>query len=76
MSFEINYTLIPDDITDNFAHWCGRDSDDIEEEEYNLKRDIELKKFKCERYYNEFNVLVYRFESRAHYNWFIIRWSS
>lgn len=74
MSFEIFYTQIPEHVTDNFTSTCGRHTD-ILEDNYNTNRDNLLKEFKCSRVFDTNDKLVYRFKSRAHYDWFLLRWS-
>ena len=74
MTFEIYFEHIPYIARENFLTACGR-YDYILSDIFTIRREQELAKFNCKRFRNHQDELVYEFESEAHYNWFILRWS-
>jgi hypothetical protein len=74
MTFEIYFENIPQIVKTNFLIDC----DNYHQGGVNHINETinkELAKFKGKRFKNCHDKLVYEFESEAHYNWFVLRYS-
>jgi|LakMenE01Jun11ns_1017448.scaffolds.fasta_scaffold9621407_3 hypothetical protein len=75
MTFEVKFKNIPDITRENFLTACGKYDDFVSKYDFDTRRNHELAKCKGNRVSNGLGELVYEFESEAHYNWFVVRWS-
>ena len=69
MTYPVLWGDIPDETLDNFKRHCGYPSSTTFEQ-YIKRANIELKPFNG-YWENDY----YIFESEAHYQWFLLRWS-